>query len=331
MAFESIDFVIPWVDGGDAQWQAEKAKYGCNQNCDAEDARYRDFGFLRYWFRGVEKYAPWVNKIHFVTCGHIPEWLNSKHPKLNFVKHSDYIPNEYLPTFNSNAIILNIHRIPDLSENFVLFNDDMFLLKKTVPSDFFVKGIPCDQLLLRNFTPKETHFNKISYNNMKIVNKHFSKQDVINKHIFKFFSLKYGIRRCFVNFLNYRQLSFSDIRNNHTTIAYKKSEFEYVWQIENDLLKNTCSHKFRDSGDVSDWLIRYFRIMKGQFKPCAIIGKYFDIDKNLMKTCEAIRNQKYTIICANDNQIGNTVFEAMQKEISNAFESIFSEKCGWEV
>ena len=110
-ASEKIDFVIMWVDGNDPKWQTEKNKYTPPLNADASICRYRDFDLLKYWFRGVEKYAPWVNKIHFITWGHIPSWLDTNNPKINIVKHEDYIPRKYLPTFNANTIELNVHSI----------------------------------------------------------------------------------------------------------------------------------------------------------------------------------------------------------------------------
>ena len=93
-----IDFVITWVDGSDPAWLREKAAYGGQEinertpSVDARDVRYLDHGLLRYWFRGVEKFAPWVRKIHFVTWGHLPAWLDTGHPKLHIVRHEDYIP-----------------------------------------------------------------------------------------------------------------------------------------------------------------------------------------------------------------------------------------------
>src|SRR5699024_690064 len=139
-----IDFVICWVDGGDPDWLKEKKRYSHDNNNDDRDIRYREWGIIKYWFRGVEKFAPWVNKIHFVTWGHTPSWLNVKHPKLNIVKHEDYIPSKYLPTFSSRPIELNLHRIKGLSEQFVFFNDDMFLLKPVKKEDFFKNGLPRD-------------------------------------------------------------------------------------------------------------------------------------------------------------------------------------------
>lgn len=69
-----IDFVIPWVDGQDPTWRDEKSRYAPEGLVDDGEARYRDWGLLPYWFRGVEKYAPWVRKIHFVTWGHLRRW-----------------------------------------------------------------------------------------------------------------------------------------------------------------------------------------------------------------------------------------------------------------
>lgn len=124
---EPIDFVITWVDGSDPAWQKEKAEYFPKKEEKTDIGRYRDMELLPYWFRAVEAYAPWVRTIHFVTWGHVPAWLDTNHPKVHIVKHSDFIPAEYLPTFSANPIELNMHRIEGLAENFVYFNDDFFL------------------------------------------------------------------------------------------------------------------------------------------------------------------------------------------------------------
>ena len=84
-----IDFVITWVDGSDPVWRKEKNKYMGIDETEAGETRYRDMGLLKYWFRAVEAYAPWVDQIHFVTWGHLPEWLNTECPKLHIVNHRD--------------------------------------------------------------------------------------------------------------------------------------------------------------------------------------------------------------------------------------------------
>ena len=122
MAKEKIDIIIPWVDGNDPKWLKERdrisKKYQINEKANS-NVRYESWDNLQYVFRGIEKFMPWVDKAFLVTCGHLPEFINVDNPKLRIVKHSDYIPQEYLPTFNSNVIELNYHRIDELSENFI--------------------------------------------------------------------------------------------------------------------------------------------------------------------------------------------------------------------
>ena len=77
-----IDFVVTWVDMDDPKWKEEFNRY-CgkidNSVNELSEARFRDHGFLKYWFRGVDTFAPWVRKIHFVTSGQHPVWLNTDH------------------------------------------------------------------------------------------------------------------------------------------------------------------------------------------------------------------------------------------------------------
>ena len=55
---KEIDFVIIWVDGNDPEWQKRKAEFTGDISVDDREERYRDWGLLRFWFRGVENYAP---------------------------------------------------------------------------------------------------------------------------------------------------------------------------------------------------------------------------------------------------------------------------------
>ena len=90
MSHFDIDFVVLWVDANDPNWQSERAKYTQGESDDASVIRYQNRDNFKYWFRSVAKYAPWVRKIHLVTCGQTPDWLDINHPNINLVKHSDY-------------------------------------------------------------------------------------------------------------------------------------------------------------------------------------------------------------------------------------------------
>ena len=148
----TIDFVVTWLDSSDPAWQKEFVKFKKETTESTESARFRNLDIFNYWFRAVEQFAPWVNKVFLVTNGTFPKWINRSHPKLVLVKHSDYIPEEFLPTFNSITIELFMHKIKGLSEHFVYFNDDFFLNSPTKPELFFCNGLPRDN-------NKETIFN----------------------------------------------------------------------------------------------------------------------------------------------------------------------------
>ena len=91
-----------------------------------------------------------------------------------FVDHSDFIPQDYLPTFNSNVIELCLNRINDLSEQFILFNDDMFILRPMEQDEFFKNGLPCDMALMDAMCVSGTAPNYMA-NNMTIINNHFKR------------------------------------------------------------------------------------------------------------------------------------------------------------
>ena len=302
----NIDFVIPWVDGSDPAWLEEKAKHaGSTMAIEDSIARYRDWGLLRYWFRGIERFAPWVNKVHFVTWGHYPEWLNIDHPKLNIVRHEDYIPAEYLPTFSANTIELNLHRIEGLSENFVYFNDDMYLVGATKPQDFFDGGLP---KLTAVATPLRVGYGDwffMSIVDNAVINHHFDFHKVIRKNPFKWFNPAYGVHM-------FRTLTvlpypyFCGMMEFHLPNPLTKQAYREVWEAEGELLDEVCHNRTRSTLDVNQYLIKNWIIAKGEFKPRKVsVGKAFQFRENSLQTLKELKKYlqsgKGQMICINDS------------------------------
>ena len=176
----NIDIVLPWVDQADQAWRTEKDKYDPHKDKSASgEARFRDMDNLQYVFRGIEKFMPWVHKIYFVTWGHLPKWLNTDATKLEIVNHKDYIPQEYLPTFNSNVLDLNMFRIKGLEEQYLTVNDDTFVIESTSPEDFFINGFPCDMACISPQPIARDVIMNVEINNLEIINDHFSINDII--------------------------------------------------------------------------------------------------------------------------------------------------------
>lgn len=327
---EQIDIVVPWVDGNDPVWQARYLNYKDKvADGDKSIIRFRDWELLKYWFRGIDIFAPWVRKIHFVTSGELPDWLNVEHPKINWVKHQDFIPQEYLPTFNINAIETNIHRIKGLSEKFVYFNDDTFLIRKSLSTDFFKRGLPCDFAILDPIFPKE--YPEIYVNSILAMNRHFTKNEVIRKNPAQWFNLKYG-KYLTKSLLLMPWKKFPGMLAVHLPQAFLKSTFEDVWRDEPELLHRTGLAKFRSHTNVNQWIFRLWHIGKGKFAPSDQIGKgrSYEIKPDTIDIiCEVVKTQKYKQVCINDGpEIQD--FDAMKTKLQQAFECILPQKSSFE-
>lgn len=342
-----IDIVIPWVDDTDPLWQIERDLFldqegrGSFRSFDAGVDRFRSWDNLQYIFRGIETYMPWVRTVHLITNSQAPEWLNLSSPKLNFVKHRDYIPHEFLPTFNSHTIELNLHRIPSLAEHFIYFNDDTFVIRPMSPSDFFsAEGLPRDQFgLWRVKTAKyDSVLPHVSLNNMAILNQHFDQGAVLRKEYSKLLDPRNGVVRLMLTVLMaaISQKDFANILFHHMPAAFLKQTFREVWNAEPEILRNTSSNKFRSKDDVSQYLMRAWQMVSGNFVPknFSIRGEHFTyITDDFSVLTAAIDKRRLNLksldmFCVSDERISN--FDQAKSELNTTLEQILSEKSSFE-
>lgn len=328
-----IDAVILWVDGNDIEWQKEKEKYYKQCGQDGSVNRYREWGTLKYLFRSIEVYAPWINNVYLVTCGHFPKWLNKECPKLKCVIHEEFIPKKYLPTFSSQAIDLNLWRIEELSEHFIYFNDDMFLTNFVSEADFFRKGLPCDMFSERPIFPGNQVFNYNMLNNLKILQEYYPRKDTLKKNFRKILNYKYGsiclynALWCIMPFKKYCGLYM-----NHLPMSYLKSELKRVWKRNEDEFEKTVSHRFRDAQDINQFIFNMEALLSGKFYPMNMNkqGRLYSItDSNCDILCRDIERAKYKRICIND-ECGDKTFEEVSKKIIESFEKTFPRKSMYE-
>lgn len=328
----NIDIVIPWVDGSDTNWLNKKRKWtnveSDNHGTLNTKARYRDYGTLKYLFRSIEMNAEWVHKVYLITDNQIPFWLNTKYDKVEVIDHEDFIPHKYLPSFNTNTIELNVHRIKGLSENFILFNDDMILNSKTKKSDFFKENLPTDVMIFNTINSHDI-FSHILLNDMLVINKNFKKNDVIKRNFMKIFNIKnesFLIRSLL-------SLPWSEIvgfYNPHLGVSYKKSTFIKLWKKQYEILDATCSNRIRSTNDVSDWLMRYWQLCSGEFVPGKVNdGKFFTLN-DIQGIKKELKKRKHKQICINDsdNQIN---YDENVNLLSRYLEKRFPSKSKFEL
>ena len=341
---EKIDIVIPWVDGSDPNWQIERDEWlnklgkQVDSKGNNDNNRYENWENLHYWFRAVEQNMAWFNRIFFVTWGHVPKFLNTNHPKLKIVNHKDYIPLKYLPTFNACTIEMNLHRIEDLSENFIYFNDDMFPVSNIEETYYFQNDQICDEAIEQPIFPK---FNKFFYrwsyilklNNMFFISKHFDKREVQAKNYNKWFNQVYEELLERNQQLNYWN-NFMGFRIVHVEAAFKKSTFRRLWEVEPEIMDRASQNKFRANEDVNQWLARHWQICEGNFVPKRVRGKFYlininNVDEIIKKIHQDIEANKYKTICIGEYCTPQE-FIIIKSKINNLLETLFPKKCSFE-
>ncbi len=296
----NIDLVIPWVDGSDPAWLEEKNKYLKHKSINS--GFYQDHGTMRYWFRCVEKNMPWIRYVFFITWGHTPEWLVTDHPKLKIINHKDYLPNEFIPTFNPNPLNLNLHRIKELSEHFIYAEDDIFFLGKQCPEDFFSdEGLPKDYLWLRPITEQfDGDFAHIMLNNLMFINRHFSMKNILPGSEDLLFSSAYPEKVKEDNNKLRSFAKFPGFKESHLAYAFLKSSFEEVWKMYAMPLYISSMHKFRSISDLTNSVVRDYQLVKGKFVPFYPKGRYFR-DTASADLADLILDPNTSMICINES------------------------------
>jgi hypothetical protein len=347
-----IDIVLPWVDFNDPLWRKELEKYATKS---IDFSQYRNWDNLEYLFRGIDKFMPWVNKIFFITYGHLPNWLNTEHPKLIIITHEEFLKKSSLPIFSIIPIEINLHNIKGLSEKFIYFNDDTFVLKEVKSEEFFKNNLPVDFLKLS--LPHEGVIRNILSNNMDLINKNFnrhtykySQKQIIYKNLKKFFNFDYGMKALIRSFYLSRFDRFLGFEDPHQPQAFLKSTFEKVWNKEKEYLNNVSQSRFRSCGDINQYFFRYWQLLEGNFVQAdytrlRATRKYKNIkfQKDAYEVVEDLKSNKYQLYCINDgfinddgrfyrkDDVSQEEFLVCKNLIIEALNNIFPEKSSFEL
>ena len=330
MNAETIDFVVLWVDSNDPEWIESYNHYRPNKPI-TDNARFRNWDIFRYWFRSIERYAPWVNKVFLITNGKFPDWINPDCKKLVLVKHSDYIPEKYLPTFNSKTIELNLGRLKELSEHFVYFNDDMFINAPVTPQYFFKDGLPCDfnfESIFKSPTYSKEDLFSIDLDihcDVAVVNSHFDRRKVIRQAWKKWYGPHLWGKPLFFSILMLGRSHFENFPLWHNEQPMLKSIFQEIWEKEEYILDMSCS-RFRKTASLNQYIIRYWQFASNKFYPMKKKHLLFNNynDEMLKELEKALLEERIASVCINDSPYYNDEeYKYASQFIIEAFEKKF--------
>lgn len=336
----NIDIVVPWVDSSDPEWQSDKSKYSSGNSYGDRPERFRERGLLKYFFRCIDKNMPWVRNVFFLTRQNVPAWLDTSNPKLCIVKHEDFIPENALPCFNSSLLERYLHLIPDLSEHFIYFNDDCYVLSPVSEDYFFHNGMPRDMLAFQPVVanPKDPGMSHLFLNDALVLSRHFDKRKTVKENLGKFFHIGYPLFNYVYNALEMCFPKFSGLYSVHSAAPLLKSNFVELWDKEGEYLESLAVNRFRSDSDVNQYLFREWGKLNGRFVPSNITRHvmYTEISEDNGKTVELIQTKgkrcfapAVKILCINDT-VNSPDDDRVSKQLIDAFESSYGEASGFE-
>lgn len=283
----NVDVVFTWVNNQDLKWQLRRNQFAEITEQTAlygnDEARFSNHNELYYSLYSVRSFLPWVNHIYIVTDNQIPEWFTPEnYPNVSIIDHTQIIDKQYLPTFNSHVIEAHLHKIPNLSEYFIYFNDDVFVARPLLKEHFFHPNGIASLFITDKSLKKMAMKGKLtptlaaSQNSITLLNKHYSNQ----------------IDRPLV----------------HTYVPLRKSAFQTVWQKYNSDILAFLSNRFRTNQDLNlaTFLVPWLMYLNGQSIVDTEICYYFNIRSNnaVMQYQKLLKKNKLGqqphSFCAND-------------------------------
>lgn len=276
----------------DRKWQADLDGARGFREKAAGEVRYRSWGTEELLIRCIRKNLPWIRTIHVILARKSQvEYLrtlnnqsNQNAPNIRFVYHKDIMPKEVLPTFNSRAIEMYLHRVPDLAPYFLYGNDDMFPLAPMGVEEFFraaeepqptEKMLPCLHYREKPFNP-ERAFQVACMNGLNFVASHFDKH-------------------------------FDDhwLRFGHNIVPMVKATCELFWQRWPKQMQASVT-RFRLPQNFNQYIYSWHQILSGQYIDHRPPRQYLSVDADVNDIIQAIRTAD-GLLCINDNNSVNDI------------------------
>lgn len=303
-----VDLVVTYVDSNDKSWQekyyAYKKEIGKVTDQTTSASRFRDdSNSILYFLRSADKNCAWVNKIFFIVQSEsqLPKWLNKNNPKLRIVYHDEYIPEDLLPTFNSNVIEMYLPYLKDLSDNYIVCNDDTFFMSKINREMFFDGNIPVHQAVSIG------HRYKSIDDFMKtVVNNHDFLENVLG--------------------VNTRD---ADFKMAHLQLPHKKQFEKYILDTYGNKIKE-CFNKshFRDTNNITHWMycdyIKFLGLCKVNN---SLYNNSINVTLKSSLNFDGLNNKQ--LVCINDTKNTDN-YEVNSKRMSHFLSSVFPDRCQYE-
>lgn len=296
MEVRPIDYVVPMVFHDDVSWQQDFNRVGAQYDESRVDdfVRWRSWGTERLLVRCVRKYMPFVRTLYVILARESQKqsWMDEE--EVRIVYHKDFIPEEYLPTFNSCAIEMFLHMIPDISDRFIYGNDDMFPLSPLTEDDFFEGDVPCLHEAELTFPASPNVFHRICRNALNFVAKEFGKA-----------------------------YTTTWLKGDHSLTPMLRDTWEYLHTLQAGVVRSTIT-PFRSSGNFIQWICPWWHYLSGNYVDKMPKQTYVSVKDSVDEVVAAIGREDSGVVCINDNECeqdymkyGRAVIHAIEQKLNN--------------
>ena len=270
-----IDYVVPMVFPEDKQWQAGlRQVYGSTYKTGGAvvNARYRSWGTEHLLIRCVKKYMPWVHDIIILLAceSQRQPWMDAEGVRV--VYHRDFMPEQHLPTFNSRAMEMFLHRIPRLTERFLYGNDDMFPLSPLKETDFFVGSLPCQRFKVKDFPNTPNNFHRACLGGLNFVAGQFGKH-----------------------------FTHTWLKNGHSIAPILLDTCRYLWERFPTIIEGSVT-PIRDARNFNQYIYGWHQHFSGNYIPTPPRRTYLSVKSSLDEIRRTIDRPDAGVVCINDNE-----------------------------
>lgn len=257
------------VFADDPEWQAD-----LQRACPGEyaaGARFRSWGTEQLLIACVRKFMPWVRDIIVLLAreSQVQPWMK----ELRVVFHREFMPEEFLPTFNSRAIEMFLHRIPGLSEHFLYGNDDMIPVSPLQKEDFFRNDLPCQRMTWKAFPEHPNNFQAACMGGLNFVGEEFG--------------LKF---------------TTTWLKNGHSIAPICRKSIEHLWQRDARRILASVS-PLREVKNFNQYIYSWYQHFSGQYVEHTPARCLCNVKTHTPEQMAAeLLNPANQIVCINDNR-----------------------------
>lgn len=297
---KSIDLIITYVNNSDTNWSRDYVRATKTRNPTAN--RFRSWGTLKYLFRAVETYMPFIRNIVLVVAypSQVPAWVNKKNVRI--VYHKDFIPQRFLPTFNSCTIESFFWNIPDLSDRVIYFNDDMFPINPLSEEDFFTGDTPHIKFIEPETYSTKTIFQSQCRSGIDLITKSLGLPEFEKGKMFRPYHISAAITQ--------------KARNAIQGFA--------------PAIEATIS-RLRTVSNVNQYIYSYYQYFTGDYIDKTVSYKYFELwDKTIDDIMAEVFKQNNQMVCLNDSDRLKD-YQKTRYLLNSCFEKKYPRKSRYEI